>query len=419
MTICHHPSQRLKKSRLPVHIAGLLALIMFLCIPCVAQEKPTPSPGRVSQEQGASQEQNVSQEQVDAYIQQLGASSFEAREQAAKELLRLGKVAEQALEKNVRNPNPEIKRRSRSLLAEIKVHNRNLALSQFIDGKSPVDQFPYWARFKSIAGDNALSRKLYHKMASAEWELLTLAENAPEQVDYQFYKRAVQLKTKVYSTTQVHPSLGSISTLLFIASDKRVEITGPAYSELQYLLSAPELSQALHHPDNADAIYKVLNAWVDSCVDNPHLKAENRFIVLLFAIREDLKAGISLAKSVIKSPIPNNFNLQNNVHIIYAVLGIAKLGSKKDIAYLETLLDDQQSVYTYISDNSFETQIRDAALVGILHIKGKDPKKFGFTRLTVDANYLYSHRTIGFASESDRKAAFDHWAADIESETKK
>lgn len=400
MTICHHSILKLINGYRPFDVRSLFVLLLSFSLPCIAQEKQ------------AENSNPKSQAEVEAYIQQLGAASFEIREQAAKELLQLGSVAEKALEKNSKNPNPEIKHRSRALLAEIKVQNRKLTLSQFIDGKNAVDTFPCWERYKKIVGDNTLSRQLYHKMATAEWELLSLAENAPEQVDYQFYKKASQLKTKVY-TTQVHPSLGSIATLLFIASDKRLEITTPAFSELQYLLSSPELSHALHHPDNSDAIYKVLDTWIESCVDNPHLKQQNRFIVLLFAIRENLKSGVSLAKSVVDAPFPDFFSSQNNVHLIYAVLGIAKLGSEKDIAYLESLLDDHQSVFSYVSNNSFETQVRDAALVGILHIKGKDPKKFGFTRLTVDPNYLYTYRTVGFASEIEREAAFDLWKAEM------
>ncbi|MGY8769117.1 MAG: hypothetical protein ACKVH8_11925 [Pirellulales bacterium] len=416
MTISPHTYLNLINGYLPLNrqclfahrrfVHCLFTLLLLICLPCVAQEK-----------QSKTLEQ-PSQEEIATYIQQLGSSSFETREYAAKELLRLGIVAEKALEKNARNPNPEIKRRIRSLLVEIKTHNRNSALQQFIDGKNPTETFPCWKRFKSIVGDNTLSRKLFHKMATAEWELLSLAENFPKQVDYQFYKRAALLKTKVY-TTQVHPSLGSIATLLFIASDKQFQITGPAYSELQYLLSSPELSQALNHPVNATAIYQVLDNWVDSCVDNPHLKQQNRFNVLLFAIRENLKSGISLAKSVIETPYPDYFSSQNNVYLIYAVLGIAKLGSEKDIAYLETLLEDKQSVFSYVSDNRFETQLRDVALVGILHIKGKDPKKFGFPRLTVHPDFLYSYRTVGFASDAERKEAFDLWAKDLEEETSK
>jgi hypothetical protein len=96
----------------------------------------------------------------------------------------------------------------------------------------------------------------------------------------------------------------------------------------------------------------------------------------------------------------------------YAILTLAKLGTKRDLPRLEKLLGDRAICSTHtVDDVTYVTQFRDIALVAMLHLDGEDPAEYGFTNLRAHNDYVYSPYTIGFAEEADRQAAFAKWEA--------
>jgi RNA polymerase sigma factor (sigma-70 family) len=103
-------------------------------------------------------------------VRQLGDPSFATRESAGAKLRALGAKARPALEAAVRDPDPEVTRRSRALLAAIREDALAAFMKQFDPRKSEEYDHPVWKRYVAIAGDSRASRELFARiMANGKW----------------------------------------------------------------------------------------------------------------------------------------------------------------------------------------------------------------------------------------------------------
>ena len=84
---------------------------------------------------------------------------------------------------------------------------------------------------------------------------------------------------------------------------------------------------------------------------------------------------------------------------------------KSQIPLLESLLDDETPCSTQRVNNNktYQTQLRDVALVAILLLKEQDPKKFGFTRIALQSTNVFSTNTVGFENDEQRKQTIEKW----------
>ena len=102
------------------------------------------------------------------------------------------------------------------------------------------------------------------------------------------------------------------------------------------------------------------------------------YYCLNLAMRYGFAQGAELAARILA---------QDDVQTNYrecAILAIAKLGSERHKPLLEDLLDDPtvcQTRHDPKSQTTTQTQIRDVALAGLIHLSGSDPRQFGFTQL--------------------------------------
>ncbi|TWT34472.1 hypothetical protein [Blastopirellula retiformator] len=344
---------------------------------------------------------------VDALVVDLGADDFQTRKRAAETLLDRGMAAHTALVAASTSPDPTVKMQAINLLDEIVLQDRRDRIDAFRAADKQVS-LPCWDQFCEITGDDAVARRIFARMIESEWELFELANSKPEEIDYAIYRRALDMRTRLYNN-QSPPAMASVAALLLLTGSETFEVTAPAYAELQYSLSSRPITQALNNPEEAEIVRKLFNRWITHSVHSPYLTMQHRFSVLLLAIREDLRAGSLLARSMIEDPAPSTQSIPNNLHLAYSILAIAKLGTTDDIPFLEQLFEDDSDVVPVNQREPFESQVRDVALAAAIHLAGRSPREFGFDRINSDANYLYSYRTIGFASDVERSAAFDKW----------
>ncbi|UUO04427.1 hypothetical protein M4951_13595 [Blastopirellula sp. J2-11] len=347
-------------------------------------------------------------ESIDQLVIGLGADDFQTRKRSAECLLERGMEAHAALVVASTAPDPTVKMQAINLLDGIVAKDRRDRINAFRNSRDELS-LPCWPQFREIVGDDAVSRRIFARMSESEWELLDLAKNRPNEIDYAVYRRALELRLRLYNS-QSPPSMASVAALLLLTSSPNFEVTAPAFAELQYSLSSRPITQALNNPDEAEVVRKLFNCWIRNSVDSPHLSMQHRFSVLLLSIREDLQAGVLLARSMVEDPGPSSQAVPNNLHLAYSILAIAKLGSTEDIPFLEQLFDNDNGIVPVNQREPFESQVRDVALAAAVHLSGRNPREFSFDRITADANYLYSYRTIGFATDVERSAAFEKWA---------
>jgi hypothetical protein len=125
-------------------------------------------------------------------------------------------------------------------------------------------------------------------------------------------------------------------------------------------------------------------------------------------MRYDLKEGLVPAKELLSQPgMPHHYKQ-------FALLGLAKLGSKEDMPLVEKNLDDKtpcSSMPVRQGDKKivYQTQIRDVALAAAIHLHGQDPKKFGFEKAQANTQTLFTTNSLGFVSDETRAAAREKW----------
>src|SRR5205823_5569939 len=96
---------------------------------------------------------------------QLGASTFDEREEAARQLLHLGPRAVPALREGLKSPDPEVRRRCGALLPAVLRSDEDRRLDAFLrDGSLKGAPLPGWAALKKNAGDDRVARLLYAEL---------------------------------------------------------------------------------------------------------------------------------------------------------------------------------------------------------------------------------------------------------------
>jgi len=337
-------------------------------------------------------------------VEQLGDPSFAERESASEQLIALGPSARAALLKGCSLADPEIRFRSKRILGVIEINVRERRLQAFVedvDGKGGHD-LPCWKRFSELVGTGKEARKLFVEIQRAEGELLQSVQTDPKRAGERFSQRctALQQATRVYR--QQLP-IGSVAALLFVASDTNVNTNAPVGSALYVFCHQSSFRNAMRNDPQKELLRKLLAAWISGKLDKTSL-----YQGLMMAMQYDLKEGLTPAKKILQG---------NNVHLHYrqyAILAIAKLGSADEIPLLEKHLDDKTPCSTHrVKKNNktvlYQTQVRDVALAGLLHLSGEDPKKYGFDRLQKNTQMLFITSTLGFENDKHRNGAHERW----------
>lgn len=388
--------------RLGVSLAACLLMGGFVC----ADEAQT---GGNSESEARSNELLVSD---------LGAQEYAVREEAEAEILQRGADILPLLNDARRSPDLEVRLRAATLYQQLSRSIRRENFERFLAMDENV-QLMGWEQFKKRHGDGLPTRKLYVEMLKSEWDTIATLETQPQLIDYLLFQRANKLREEMYGPRQSQVTEGSAAAIMHATSFEEIRITPTTMEQMKLLVATPQLTESLQDPERSAPLLSVFDRWLETNLEAGRFTDEMRFIVLSTCLREGISSGKIVAKQMLEqraSPAYQNgfgqFGAINaNQQMMYAILAIAKLGGKEDIDQLKEYLDDKTEVSLHsVQGDQFKTQLRDVALVGVLHLSGEDPKDYGFPRITNDPNFLYSIRSIGFTAEEQRDNAFRKWA---------
>jgi hypothetical protein len=130
------------------------------------------------------------------------------------------------------------------------------------------------------------------------------------------------------------------------------------------------------------------------------------------ALKYDLKeTGLQQATEA----IAQQTNSSSKLH--YAMIGLGRFGNEGHIRLLTPLLENRTVCHRWSNralkkDGTINVEVRDVALVVLLHMTGKDPRDYGFTLLKENPETLYYVYTFGFKDDEEREAAHAKWAAE-------
>lgn len=373
-------------------------------------------PMHAQEKEAAASLENATSAQL---VEQLGANDYQIREAAEAEILTRDEEVIPLIEAARKSPDPEVRMRATAIYRLLSQRLRSERLQRFLTTDDDVE-LPGWKRFRAQNGDDPATRKLFVTMLENEWDLLDTMEKQPYLIDYLFYQRANKLRGSFQFPNQRQSvNEGSAATMFFVASQPDVRITHPAMEQMRFLLATPQLSGNLQDPENHKPLMSVFEHWLKANIEMGRFTSEMRFVVLATCMRENISSGMVLAKQMLDDrarPLHEegvaqlNFAINSEQQMMYAMLAIAKLGSRDDIPELEKFFDDSTPIDTHLTvGEQMTTEIRDVALLAVLHLSGKDPKDYGFSRLATDPSFVYNVRSIGFLSADERDAAFEKW----------
>jgi hypothetical protein len=156
-------------------------------------------------------------------VKRLGSESFEVRQAASRELLRLGQPAATALRAGLNDPDPEIRRSCESLLPLALRSDQDIRLEAFLAAEEDRKALPLvgWSRFRQLAGHDLAARRLFVELYRTDRALLVLLEKDSTQVGAQLAKRCQDLTQRFgFASTNDRPlsCLGEVAGLLLAAA---------------------------------------------------------------------------------------------------------------------------------------------------------------------------------------------------------
>lgn len=341
-------------------------------------------------------------EKAVALVQQLGDRSFQAREDASKQLMQIGRPAKQALLDGSKSLDLEIRSRCEHLLVAVLEADLKARVEAFIadkEGKLEHD-LPGWKRYRQLVGTDAGSRELFADMSRAHPRLLDEAESEPKAMGEKYLSEAQAMYQRIYSPVvgqRRQLTLADVSVMLFIATDPEVPVPDQARAFTVNLLYQPAFNNAVRTGARTEQTRKLLGAWIAQASGQSAVQTLN------LAIQFKLKEGLVLALKLIE-----NKDFANGM----AITALGKLGDKEHVPVLEKLLDNKTVVMNVnLNNKQGTTEVRDVALAVLIHLTGQQIKDYGFEFYRFPNNDQIFHATayLAFAEQPKREAALQKY----------
>ncbi len=353
--------------------------------------------------EASAQEDNTASVEVErearALIEQLGAAEFRARQEAARQLESLGIAALPYLRLAADHADLEIRYRARDLIERVLTLDHERRLELFQSSKDPVadDLLPGWKRFREAVGSDDEAKALFAEMQRAESRLFRLLDADARELGERLAERVAQI-SYTGSVARVEPPTGRVAALLFIASDKRLDVPEDAMQALYSLVQRNGFVRVFSNPQNDSHLRRVVGLWVGKPSD------EGAYLRVQLGLRFQLKECLVPALRMIQ-------NGADGRQLQYAIAAVGKLGGDEHIEGLESLLADDREVWAVRRNGrtEFTSQVRDIALAALLYLTDQDPKTYGFPRLRPHAQYLFVTNTAGFNDAASREQALARW----------
>jgi hypothetical protein len=362
--------------------------------------------GRAAAEEAKKEEATADPAKIAALVRQLGADSFQTREEANAQLEKLGKSAIKALEDGAKDGDAEISMRSRRLLALATRSEVEIALDAFLADKDTklILKLPSYDRYKKIVGDDQASRVMFVEMYSLEGHLLALADNDPKGFETAFQARCQQIQQTLYTPQgQLNPvPLSQVVALLFAATENKAQVNINSFYMVSNLLYQQNVQQGFKNHTGAR---KLLAQFFEQRTDeNTMPQAIN--LAMQLEIKEMAPVALKAA---------TNKNTQQWTRAT-ALLAVGKLGTKDNIKDIEPMLTDTTNLGTMqFNQTRVTTEMRDVALASMIMLSGQDVLNYNFPYLKaypqVAKQAYLGYNYFGFTDNDQRDAAVKQFKA--------
>ncbi|MFG0334541.1 MAG: hypothetical protein ACF8TS_14390, partial [Maioricimonas sp. JB049] len=312
-----------------------------------------------------------------------------------------GEQALPALRSALKSRRLEVRLRAARLIETIEMTALMERVEVLRQGRiEPEANLPGWMEFRQLVDDADGAGELYYRMVQSEPQLRYLVSQDAERRRAELEKRCTDLRMPFANHGGSHSGIAPETTaaLLFVSCDPRIHASQSAHGCVSSLVLRSEFDQATRDVEIGDALRRLLGAWT------VHSTSGSSMQRLTIAAKYELPEGVTVALDVID-------DRTRGPQIQYAIFFVAKMGGDEHIAGLEELLKNDAVLTPRRGrgGSGFTAQIRDAALVALLHMTDQDPDEYGFNRLRPHSQYLFAPNTAGFDTEEDRELALQKW----------
>lgn len=321
-------------------------------------------------------------ERLSVLVEQLGDAEFHVREEAERELRKVGIPALDALlSASEKDLDFEVRRRAERLVPEIEAAAHAERLRLFLaDTRGDVEQtVPGWKRFKTLVGDTLDTRRWFVSMHQAEPLVMLRADQRSERTSAAVTQRVADLMRPALrgrTAAMYQLSAPSISALLFVGSREDVSLHEQLATQVAQVAQGAALSNLLLNATGDETqraiATKILSQWITArsqgwtAISNLHLAQR-------FQLRE---AGRSVARELLgrKGMQPSIFG--------QALLVLERFGTKEDVPLAEAFVTEQGACLNFVQNTKRMTvELREVALAVAILLTGEKPERYGYSDL--------------------------------------
>jgi hypothetical protein len=339
----------------------------------------------------------------------LGSASFAEREQATRQLTRLGIVTKEALTAAAADPDRELRARARDILATVRqsdFRDRLEAFSADYDGRRK-QTLPGWERFAQVFGPGHQARQLFVEMQRDEPALLEAYAEGGRAADAALQARCQELLEQLTHATPRETlfSVGTAATLLLVGSADDVRVDEQLGIQLySWMIYQPSFSKIARGGPWSGMLKKLLGMWIvkDS---GSTATAQNLVLAASYELKSE---GLHLAEKVLSG------NADNPQLRQFALLAIGRFGDRKHIPLVEKFLADATACGAIQANNpplQVELQIRDVVLAVLIHLTDQRVADYGGVVGHMSPQSVFQVPSLGFPKQPDRDAALARWAS--------
>ncbi len=354
-------------------------------------------------------------------VRKLGADSFDVREEASRQLARLGRQVLPALFEGSKSPDREIVRRCLDLIERANRTDLEAALDAFLENRDEKHllKLPAWPKFQKTVGNSPGARNLFVQMCTADGVLLAALDRQndptgkssnPVNASKLYNQRCQDIQQRMFQPFGLQQGLfepGELAALLYVGMHSSIQVEPNLRYIVNNILHQQGPQQWLRSDETAR---KLLAAYIENRSD-VNLVHNHLYLVQNLNIRECLDWVARMAENKSQQPYVRATAL--------ATLG--KLGGREVLPKLEAFFNDttQLTRFQQAQNVMIQTEVRDVALAMAVLASGQDLVSYNYPWLVQMATHLaqnpqmpyHSAFQLGFANSNQRDAAFKRYAA--------
>lgn len=391
---------------------GLVGLATPLCL--VAEE--TAGPASQARQSAAGEDTTAPTiAQLDTWIAELSHDAFTVRQAAASRLLAAGMTARAPLLPLVEGPDPEIRAAARRLVALIDqsdFHRRLEAFAADTDDRRGLT-LPGWKQYRATVGGDPAARALFVEIQRQEGPLLSAVFGASPQPPEQLWEdrllRLVQRPAAVGDRSAA--PLGSCAALLFLGTAAEMTISDHGAMLVENMIQRPPIREALAAAGAQDAVRRLVSGWILNCPnESEHILARRLNLASTIDLEEALPLALAVAVGDPQyASVPPTTRAQ-------AIMLVGQFGGREHVRRLEPLLEDATVCMPLQAQQlpgrpMANVQVRDVALVVMLHLTGQRPADYGYVHARLQPQRTFQLQTLHRENDEQRAEAVAKWRA--------